>query len=480
MIDKLKKIVTEKFSPPTPPPPKVVNEESNESVLESLLGPPPERLRENAGPLNQQWLDILKEENSKTVFSVMKKRFKIMGTVLAPLGDEITKNINRTSKADFQNLAKRLDSELEGKRYELPAIYDIGRIIDDESFAGEIGGRGVYEFIPSALRYLTGETEEIPAFLANAPRSVEKLKEARARFLPLKDLPSEQRKLIKEKYLHILYNGLKTDKEFDAIGIFDPDARLIFTPNLSVDNDVIDYVIPTGAYGKEFTEELILAGQTLGRFIDESGSDVIRKMANENPDVLRAEMARVENSANTTEEIEKGIREATHEGVLSLVQAAALLTKHKIPGIEDPKEALKIILKPREDGTSLLTEFTAKHTMGIVGPFNLSGRHLGPAIVKGPNGDYVFSNEFKTNLSKTNKNIFEKIQQKIKKEEEMEAQIRNHLKPEEIIPDQAPSRPKAESHLGRCPMTKKCDTTGRQPLQDIVDAYWKVFDSISE
>lgn len=480
MINKLKKIVTEKFAPPAPPAPKPVKEPSNQNVLESLFGPPPERLREGAGPLNQKWLDILKEENSKTVFSVMKKRFKIMGTVLGPLGDEISKNVNRTSKADFQSLAKRLDSELDDRRYDLPAIYDIGRIIDDESFGGDIGGRGVYEFIPSALRYLTGETNEIPAFLANAPRAVEKLKEVRPRFLPLNDLSPEQKKVIKEKYLHILYNGLKTDKEFDAIGIFDPDARLIFTPNLSVDNDVIDYVIPTGAYGKEFTEELILAGQTLGRFIDESGSDVIRKVAKENPDVLRGEMARVDDSANATEQIEKGVREATQEGVLSLVQAAALLTKHKIPGIDDPKEALKIILKPREDGTSLLTEFTAKHTMGIVGPFNLSGRHLGPAIVKGPNGDYVFSTEFKANLSKTNKSIFEKIQQKIKKEEEMEAQMRSHLRPEEIIPDQAPTRPKAESHLGKCPMTKKCDTTGRQPLQDIVDAYWKVFDSISE
>lgn len=463
----LKKVVSQKVKPrqaDVPLPAKDIKP-NRASLFEGLVvsgGPKTKKSQENSN-----WLNALKEENSETVFSIMKRRFQLMARTLAPLGDNARVSMTKANKEEILSLAKTIEEEASVTKLEMPPIYDVGRAINDNDRLGPLGGKGVYDIMPGVIDYLFGKTNEVPKYLNEyAPASIPTVKAARERFLPFKDKFSpEEYKRVRDKYLHILYNGLKTEPEFDKIGKFDPDTLLIYQKNTTVKNSVIDYVIPTGAYGKEFTEELILAGQTYGRIVDDGRGTLYKQLAEANPDMLKAEMAR-NHYAEGTGEITEGIRDATQEGILSIVQSAALLTKHKIPGVNDPKEALRIILETRPNGTSLLTEFTAKHMMGLVGPFNLSGRHFGPAIVKNSDGRYVLSSEFKTNISEINKSMLDKIHAKV-------AEYDNKRRP-------SSTEPLAKSHLGRCPLTMKSEDNGRQPLQDFVEGYHEVFKTITQ
>ena len=163
--------------------------------------------------------------------------------------------------------------------------------------------------------------------------------------------------------------------------------------------------------------------------------------------------------------------------MLSIVQAAALLTKKGIPGVDDPKEALRIILETRPDGTSILTEFTSKHMMGIVGPFSMAGRDLGIAVVKGSDGNYQLSKEFKDSLSTANFKILNEIREKVRKRDEIIETIKeNH--PNELIKEPH-KHSQARHHLGRCPMTANCEKNG-MALQNIAESFHHVFEGLSQ
>lgn len=174
-------------------------------------------------------------------------------------------------------------------------------------------------------------------------------------------------------------------------------------------------VMPVGAYGREFAEKLLrataVAMEQASHVVDAEASEIAEKY----DDVLGRRTARgaaeryKDYSKNifrpegaehnpTTEYTPKAILQ---EGILSVMQAVALLTADKVPGYDDPDELLDDLVDQ-----GVIERFTRKLPMGYVGPLTLKGAYF-PNPLHVEEGRLTFSEPFAEHLRAERKPFIE-------------------------------------------------------------------------
>lgn len=174
-------------------------------------------------------------------------------------------------------------------------------------------------------------------------------------------------------------------------------------------------VMPVGAYGKEFAEKLVrataVAMEQVGHVVDLEAAEIAEKYddvlgrrtargASERYKDYSKNLFRPEGAEHnpTTKHTPKAILQ---EGILSVMQAVALLTADKVPGYDDPDKLLDDLVDQ-----GVIERFTRKLPMGYVGPLTLKGAYFpNPLHVK--DGSLELSEPFTEHLRAERKPFIE-------------------------------------------------------------------------
>jgi hypothetical protein len=166
-------------------------------------------------------------------------------------------------------------------------------------------------------------------------------------------------------------------------------------------------VMPVGAYGREFAEKLVrataVAMEQAGHVVDAEAAEIAEKY----DDVLGRRTARggserykdyAKNLFRPEGAEHSPITEVTpkailQEGILSVMQALALLTADKVPGYDDPDKLLDDIVDQ-----GVIERFTRKLPMGYVGPLTLKGGYFPNPLRVEDDGSLTLSEPFTEHL----------------------------------------------------------------------------------
>jgi len=136
--------------------------------------------------------------------------------------------------------------------------------------------------------------------------------------------------------------------------------------------------LPDSEYGSEFTGALLESAEVM---IASAGglTTLASELAAGNEDVIATYMARARKSEGCTPA--EALVVATQEGVISVVQAIALLTKERVPGYDDPVQLVRDIVDK-----GLVERLTRALPVGVIGTFTLSGLYFPGLLQNGPDG----------------------------------------------------------------------------------------------
>ncbi len=142
----------------------------------------------------------------------------------------------------------------------------------------------------------------------------------------------------------------------------------------------IAMVMPVGEYGPEFATKLLHTTQ-YSMLHATALTGEASELAKGHEVVLKEYTARGRDIADLGSGSAEGLVNTVEEGVLTIAQAAALITAEKVQGYDDPMVLLQDI-----QAAGLINKLTSTIRMGIAGPFTMAGVYF-PGLVQNHDGE---------------------------------------------------------------------------------------------
>jgi hypothetical protein len=151
-------------------------------------------------------------------------------------------------------------------------------------------------------------------------------------------------------------------------------------------NDITsNLAVPIGEYGTEFAQKNVATTALMQAAASANIQQIAAQVTEGHEPTLRQFTAR---GAEASEVNAATTMETLQEGILSVMQSAAILTQEKVEGYDDPVALLEDII------SSDLIERLARYApMGFVGPMALSGKYWPNSLVRTDSG-VTFSEDF--------------------------------------------------------------------------------------
>ncbi|HUS26274.1 MAG TPA: hypothetical protein VMY99_02930 [Nevskiaceae bacterium] len=153
--------------------------------------------------------------------------------------------------------------------------------------------------------------------------------------------------------------------------------------------------VPVGEYGVGVAKKLLQTTLYTVEYAQTSLPPLANELATGHEEIIQRHTARGKHREPEIRLPGEALVATTQEGVLSIMQTAALLTAEHIEGYDDPVLLLRDIID-----AGLVEQFTRAVPMGVVGPFVLAGAYF-PGIIQNKGGQLYLNPEVMAKVKHT-------------------------------------------------------------------------------